>query len=73
MGKHSPGPADVKASLEQAVHETDDSIRVLTEAGLHLDAVSHLQEARRLISRHGLGAQAIAELKLARDLLVEPT
>src|SRR5574341_160604 len=34
--------------LARAVHETDDSIRVLTGGGLHAEAVAHLQEARRL-------------------------
>ena len=74
-----PDPAEAKESLERAVHETDDSIRVLTEAGLHPEAVSHLRAAKRLtrqaiqrlVFRHSLAAKAIAEQKLARDLLVE--
>ncbi|MGH7252958.1 MAG: hypothetical protein ACREIE_04065, partial [Nitrospiraceae bacterium] len=79
--KHFPDPAEVKELLERVVHETDDSIRVLTEAGLHPEAVSHLQAAkrltrqaiRRLFFRHSLAAKAIAEQKQARDLLVEPS
>jgi len=74
-------PADAKELLERAVQETDDSIRVLTEAGLHPEAVSHLQAARkltrqailRLFFRYSLAAKAIAEQKKARDLLVEPS
>jgi len=74
-------PADAKELLERAVQETDDSIRVLTEAGLHPEAVSHLQAARkltrqailRLFFRYSLTAKAIAEQKNARDLLVEPS
>jgi len=73
--------AAAKESLERAVHETDDSIRVLTEAGLHPEAVSHLQAAKRLTQqaidrlffRHSLAAKAIAEQKQARELLVEPS
>jgi len=74
-------PADAKELLERAVQETDDSIRVLTEAGLHPEAVSHLEAARRLTRqailrlffRYSLTAKAIAEQKNARDLLVEPS
>ena len=76
-----PDPGDAKELLERAVHETDDSIRVLTEAGLHPEAVSHLQAAKRLTQqaidrlffRHSLAAKAIAEQKQARELLVEPS
>ena len=76
-----PDPAEAKELLERAVQETDDSIRVLTEAGLHPEAVSHLQAARkltrqailRLFFRYSLAAKAIAEQKKARDLLVEPS
>ncbi len=76
-----PDPAEAKELLEHAVQETDDSIRVLTEAGLHPEAVSHLQAARkltrqailRLFFRYSLAAKAIAEQKKARDLLVEPS
>ncbi len=76
-----PDPAEAKELLERAVQETDDSIRVLTEAGLHPEAVSHLQAARkltrqaihRLFFRYSLAAKAIAEQKKARDLLFEPS
>lgn len=68
-----------KELLERAVHETEDSLRVLRGAGLHPKAVAHLEEARRLtkkaarslFSRHGLARKAIREQEKARDRLVE--
>ena len=61
--------------LEQAVHETGDTIRVLQGAGLHPQAIPHLEEARRLTekaTRHVKQArirEAIAEQKKARAFL----
>jgi hypothetical protein len=74
-----PDPGDRKELLQRALHETDDSIRVLTEAGLHPEAVSHLQAARRLTRqaihrlffRHNFTVKAIAEQKKAREQLIE--
>ncbi len=65
--------------LRRAIHETDDSIRVLTGGGLHPQAVAHLEEARRLIQRaersffvlRRIIEQAIVEQKKARSELVE--
>jgi hypothetical protein len=66
-------------ALTRAVEETDDAIRVLSEAGLHPDAVARLEEARRLTrralrsffgTRHRVRS-AIREHEAARDLLVE--
>ena len=68
-----------KELLERAIHETEDGIMVLTAAGLHPDAVAHLEEARRLIkkavgslfSRRGLAQKALREQEKARDQLVQ--
>jgi hypothetical protein len=76
-----PDQGKAKELLERAVHETEDSIRVLTEASLHPEAVSHLQASTRLTREaihrlffsHSLAAKAIAEQKKALDLLVEPS
>src|SRR5881296_3459225 len=65
--------------LTRAVHETDDSTRVLRGGGLHAEAVAHLQEARRLADKavrsHFFGRkhteEAIREQKKARAILVE--
>src|SRR5574341_370222 len=65
--------------LRRAIHETDDSIRVLTGGGLHPQAVAHLEEARRLIQRaeksffvlRRIIEQAIVEQKKARSELAE--
>lgn len=65
--------------LKRAVHETDDSIRVLRGGGLHAEAVAHLQEARRLADKavrsvffgRKLSEEAIREQKKARAFLVE--
>jgi hypothetical protein len=65
--------------LARAVHETDDSIRVLEGGGLHPEAVAPLQEARRLADRAVRSVffgrrhtkEALGEQKKARALLVE--
>ena len=65
--------------LARAVHETDDSIDVLTAGGFHPVAVAHLREARRLTmeamesrsSSEGLAREAIREQELARDAMLE--
>jgi len=65
--------------LTRAVHETDDSTRVLRGGGLHAEAVAHLQAARRLADKavrsHFFGRkyteEAIREQKKARAFLVE--
>ncbi len=62
-----------------ALKETEDSITVLSGAGLHPEAVAHLKEAQRLsekakgswFSRRSLTRQAIDALKRARNELVE--
>jgi hypothetical protein len=40
--------ADGDSTLQQAISETSDSIRVLTEGGLHAGAVPHLERSLRL-------------------------
>src|SRR5437867_1170365 len=65
--------------LTRAVHETNDSTRVLRGGGLHAEAVAHLQAARRLADKavrsHFFGRkyteEAIREQKKARAFLVE--
>jgi hypothetical protein len=65
--------------LERARDETDDTIAVLSSAGLHPEAVTHLQEARRLtqkainssFSGRRLVRQAIRQQESARAQLVE--
>lgn len=67
------------AMLKRAREETDDSIIVLSDAGLHPDAVAHLKKARRLtenaitsiFSRRKLARQAIREQERARAQLIE--
>ncbi len=70
----------VAATLSQANKEMDDAIRVLREAGLHPQAVKHLQAARRSTQWSGffyfLGAslanRAMMDLDQARaDLLAD--
>lgn len=66
-------------NLAQAVKEMDDAIRVLTEAGLHPQAVKHLRAARQSAQWGGLLfflgdpliRQAQADLDRARAELVE--
>jgi hypothetical protein len=65
--------------LARAVHETDDSLRVLEGGGLHPEAVAPLREARRLADKAVRSVfffrkhtkEAIREQKKARALLVE--
>jgi hypothetical protein len=65
--------------LMRAIHETDDSIRVLTGGGLHPRAVAHLDEAKRLtqraeksfFARRRIIERAVVEQKKARSELVE--
>jgi len=65
--------------LKRAVSETQDSIKVLDGAGLHPDAVVHLQNARKLADkaarsffrRGALAGQAIDEQRKARAQLTE--
>lgn len=65
--------------LERAMQETDDSIVVLSGAGLHPDAVASLKKARSytenatgsLFSRRKFARHAISEHEKARDQLVE--
>ena len=69
------------ALLQRAVSETQDCIRVLTEGGLHPEAVEYLQEAVRqtlkaqsnLFFKRRLARRAIESQKKARDELVEFT
>lgn len=71
--------ARADALLGRAIRETDDSIRVLAGAGLHPEAVAHLQKAKRLTDRalqHFLGRRrlverAVREQRLARRELIE--
>jgi hypothetical protein len=64
--------------IEQAVSETRDSIRVLDGAGLHPDAVAHLQRAAKLarkaarsfFRRGTLTRQSLDEQRLARARLI---
>ena len=72
------GGAEPGSALRQALAETADSIRVLSEAGLHPQAVAHLEQARSAARKalHGwFGksehlAKAIAAHKSARAELV---
>jgi hypothetical protein len=65
--------------LERAVSETQDSIKVLDGAGLHPEAVAHLQKASKLaqkavrsfFKRDALARQAIDEQRKARAQLTE--
>jgi hypothetical protein len=65
--------------LERAVSETQDSIKVLDGAGLHPEAVAHLQKASKLAQkaarsffrRDTLTRQAIDEQRKARAQLTE--
>ena len=70
---------DARELLERAVSETQDSIKVLDGAGLHPEAVDHLQKARKLADkaarsffrRGALAGQAIDEQRKARAQLTE--
>lgn len=71
--------AEPGSALRQALAETGDAIRVLSEARLHPEAVAHLEQARRASQRalrrwfgkHEHLAQAIAAHKRARAELVQ--
>jgi hypothetical protein len=43
--------SEAKERLRQALHETEDSLRVLEGGGLHPEAVAHLREAERLTEK----------------------
>jgi len=68
-----------REALEQAVHETTDSIRVLEGGGLHPEAIPHLKNARSLTEKAALAhhpnrrdiEKAIREQMRARELLIE--
>ncbi len=72
-------PARAEALLGRAVAETGDSIRVLAGAGLHPEAVAHLQKAKKLtekarhhfFGRRRLVERAVREQQLARRELIE--
>lgn len=72
-------PEEAKELRERARRETDDSIRMLEDGGLHPEAVAHLREARRLTRKaiHSLffggkyTRKAIGEQRKARAVLVE--
>jgi len=73
------GHGAARETLNQALAETDDAIRVLAAAGLHPDAVSNLREARQLthkaarsfFSRDRLTENAIRAQERARAVLIE--
>ena len=72
------GNEDFDQLPARAIHETDDSIMVLTGGGLHPAAVSHLKTSRQLIkqaikerSPATRLKQAISEQKKARAVIVE--
>ena len=68
-----------RSLLERAIHETDDSTRVLEGGGLHPDAVAHLRESRRMAERASRSVFSVSrhmgdarrEQEKARVLLVE--
>jgi hypothetical protein len=70
---------EARELLERAVSETWDSISVLVGAGLHPEAVAHLQSARKLadkasrsfFKRGALAGQAIDAQRKARAQLTE--
>jgi mono/diheme cytochrome c family protein len=72
-------PADRATELTQALSDTRDAIRVLSEAGLHPAAVAHLREAEKLehkaqrtgFARASLLQTAIEAQKKARAELIE--
>ncbi len=66
-------PAERERGLvSQASHEIDDSVRVLAEREIHLDAVALLREARAALERKPeRTAEAIERLREARSLLAE--
>jgi hypothetical protein len=78
-GKGFADRKEARELLERAVSETQDSIKVLDGAGLHPEAVAHLQSAAKLADkaarsffmRGGLARQAIDEQRKARAQLTE--
>lgn len=68
-----------KELLRQALHETEDSLRVLEGGGLHPEAVAQLREAERLTQkaarslffRRKYTREAVLEQQKARAFLVE--
>jgi hypothetical protein len=78
-GKGFADRKEARELLKQAVSETQDSIKVLDGAGLHPEAVAHLQEASKLarkaarsfFRRDALARQAIDEQRKARAQLTE--
>ena len=78
-GRVRSGRADGDSALQQAISETGDSIRVLTEGGLHAEAVLHLERSLRLsraaphswFRKPVLLREAIAAQKSARAELVQ--
>jgi cytochrome c peroxidase len=73
--------ADAERPLTLAIHDIDDAIEVLRRAGLHDDAIGHLQQARLFtelaaqtpvsLARNALIGQAIAEEETARGQMVQ--
>ena len=67
-----------REALEQAVHETTDSIRVLEGGGLHPEAIPHLKKARSLTEKAALAhhpnrrdiEKAIREQMRARAVMI---
>jgi len=78
-GKGFADRKEARELLKRAVSETQDSIKVLDGAGLHPEAVAHLQEASKLarkaarsfFRRDALARQAIDEQRKARAQLTE--
>ncbi len=78
-GKGFADRRNARELLKRAVSETQDSIRALDGAGLHPEAVAHLQEASKLtrkaarswFRRDVLARQAIDEQRKARAQLTE--
>jgi len=78
-GKGFADRKEARELLKRAVSETQDSIKVLDGAGLHPEAVAHLQEANKLarkaarsfFRRDALARQAIDEQRKARAQLTE--
>jgi hypothetical protein len=74
-----PTAGQANEILKLAVHETDHSIRVLEDGGLHPDAVAHLQKAKKFTRRAARSIffrgrytrEAIQEQQKAKALLVE--
>ncbi|THJ24917.1 MAG: hypothetical protein CAF45_003770 [Nitrospira sp. CG24E] len=71
--------AEDRERIKRAVSETQDSIKVLENGGLHPDAVTHLLKAKEsaekahssLFRRRALVQQAVDELRNARTQLIE--